>query len=102
MKIVNKTKAIVAFGNTLLVPAKPIEIANFDEVVAKYPLVAELVRSGDIEKVSEEKAAEMTEELEKQTVAGLREYAKNRGINIEGLSKKADIVNAIMNAAPQG
>lgn len=102
MKIVNKTQAIVAFGSTLLVPAKPIEIANFDDVIEKHPFIAELVEAGKIVRINDETAEAMTEELEKQTVAGLKEYAKSRGINIEGLTKKAEIVDAIMNAAPQG
>ncbi len=99
MKIVNKTEHIVAVGGTLLVPAKPVEISNFNELTKRYPTFAEMVANGEIEKVSEEEAAIMAEELEKQTVEGLKEFARNRGIAIDGLKKKADIVDAIMTAA---
>jgi predicted DNA binding CopG/RHH family protein len=50
------------------------------------------------EKAQEIKSLPIEKDIKSMTIAGLKEYAEQNGIDISGLTKKADIIEAIEKA----
>lgn len=96
--LLNKTaRVIVLGGRGRLVPATPfaIESMTADEVKRMYPAVAELIETGEIKVVNKEQAEKAKAELDALTLKELQAYAQKKGINVAGMTKKAEVLAAI-------
>lgn len=86
MKITNNTVRLIMIGDVMVLPNK---VAEADIHIADFPMVAEMVKRGELT-VSDD-----TPHLDKMTVAELKQYAAAHDISVEGLTKKDDLIDAI-------
>ena len=99
MIIVNRSTRAVIYGDTILIPAKPVDVPeSSDELKNLYPAIDKMLTDGTIEVLSEDQAAEAEKALEAQTIAELQAYADAHNIDLAGAAKKGDILAAIKKA----
>lgn len=94
MKVINNAPRLIVAGNTRFVPATPVE-CDFDKLRAVYTDLDGYIADGTLVIVSEAQAKKAVEALEEKSIALLRKVAAEKGIDVKGLRKKADIINAI-------
>ena len=90
---VKVTKTFV-YNSTVVVPNTELTV---DAIVADNLVERNLVIVVG-EELGDENTDGHTDELDGMTVEELREYASEAGINLKGISKKADIIAAIREA----
>ena len=94
----NKIRLVVK--NTLVYDAKVYVAGNeltADEMSANRFVKRNLATVID-EHVEETEDGHIEDELDDMTVDELKEYAEEAGVNLKGLTRKGDIVNAIREA----
>ena len=94
MKVINKAPRLIVAGNVRFIPLTPVE-CDFDALRETYTDLNDYVDDGTLVIVSDAQAKKALEDLEEKSVALLRKVAADKGINVKGLRKKADIINAI-------
>ena len=94
MKVINNAPRLIVAGSTRFVPATPVE-CDIEALCAVYSDLNDYIASGTLVIVSEAQAKKAVEALEEKSVALLRKVAAEKGIDVKGLRKKADIINAI-------
>ena len=94
MKVINKAPRLIVAGSVRFVPLTPVE-CDFEALCAVYHDLNDYVAKGLLVVVTEQQAQEALENLEEKTIALLRKVAAKKGIDVKGLRKKADIINAI-------
>ena len=94
MKVINKAPRLIVAGSTRFIPLTPTE-CDFDKLRAVYTDLNDYVADGTLVIVSDAQAKKALEDLEEKSVALLRKVAAEKGIDIKGLRKKADIIDAI-------
>ena len=92
MKILNKTARVIFAGRHMLVPARPCEVGDVEELAKKVPRMAELLASGEIEKISEAVAKKVEQDFEKENLATLKKAAKERGLDTSKAKTKQDYI----------
>lgn len=95
MKLLNKTARVIFAGAYMLVPARPIEISNFDDLVKKVPRIAEMMENGDIVKISEAKAKEVERDFENANIDTLKKAAKEKGLDTSKARTKQDYIELL-------
>jgi hypothetical protein len=94
MKVINNAPRLIVAGGTRFVPLTPVE-CDFDALRAKYSDLNGYIADGTLVIVSEAQAKKAVEALEEKSIALLRKVAAEKGIDVKGLRKKADIIEAI-------
>lgn len=94
----NNTKRLIIVHGKKLIPGRASSDMNVEAVKKQYPAVAQMIAKGDITEITVEQAKAIEEDFESRSLADLKDYAAENGINIDGLKKKADIV-AVIKAA---
>jgi len=99
-KLLNNTARVIAFGGIVLIPSITAECKLRQDDLAQYPALANFIESGDVEvlafdaPVIKGAAEEVAEELEierdfeEMSVAQLKAYAHDNGIDLGKASKK--------------
>ena len=95
MKLLNKTARVIFAGGYMLVPARPIDVSNFDGLVKKVPRIAEMVESGEIVKISEAQAKKLEMDFEKENLDTLKKTAKEKGLDISKARTKQDYIDLL-------
>ena len=95
MKLLNKTARVIFAGGHMLVPARPIDVSNFDDLVKKVPRIAEMVESGEIVKISEVQAKKLEMEFEKENLDTLKKAAKEKGLDTSKARTKQDYIDLL-------
>lgn len=94
MKVINKAPRLIVAGSTRFIPLTPTE-CDFDALRAVYTDLNGYIDDGTLVIVNDAQAKKALEDLEEKSVALLRKVAAEKGIDIKGLRKKADIIDAI-------
>ena len=95
MKLLNKTARVIFAGGYMLVPSRPAEVSNFDDLVKGFPRIAETVEGGEIVKISEAKAKEVERNFEKENLDTLKKAAKEKGLDTSRARTKQDYINLL-------
>lgn len=94
MKVINNAPRLIVAGTTRFVPLTPTE-CDIEKLRSVYTDLNDYIADGTLSIVSEAQAEKAEEALEEKSVALLRKVAAKKGIDVKGLRKKADIINAI-------
>lgn len=113
-KLLNNTARVIAFGGIVLIPSIAAECKLRQDDLAQYPTLSNLIDNGDIEvfafdapviKGAAEEVEEQPEEqpedveteqdFEEMSVAQLKAYAHDNGIDLGKAYKKAEIIEKI-------
>lgn len=94
--LLNKTARVIIVGGDRLVPATPVSL-NLSEAEIKkmYPFIADMAKQGKIEFVTAKEAKQAEDDLAEKTIAELKAYAAAKGIQLNGATRKDDILEAI-------
>lgn len=96
MKLLNNEARVVMAGELKLIPGVPAEFdGDLEELKKLYPAIAKRIDSGLITTLGAAQAAAAEQKLAEMTIEKLKEYAVAKGINLDGLTKKDQIVAAI-------
>lgn len=94
----NNSKRLILVDDKKLVPGRASSDIDVEKAKKKFPSFAKMVESGEIEVITAAQAKAIEKDFEERSKADLIDYAKENGIDIAGLTKKADIV-AVIKAA---
>ena len=113
-KLLNNTARVIAFGGIVLIPSILAECTLRQDDLAQYPTLSNLIDNGDIEvlafdapviKGAAEEVEEQPEEepedagtdpdFEEMSVAELKAYARENGIDLAKAYKKAEIIEVL-------
>lgn len=95
MKLLNKTARVIFAGGYMIVPARPIDVSNFEDLVKKVPRVAEMVEKGELVKISEAQAKKMEIDFEKENLDTLKKAAKEKGLDTSKARTKQDYIDLL-------
>lgn len=99
MIIVNKSARFLVIGDIKLIPMKPVKVtATKAELVKQFPRIAELLKSGELETVTERGAKSIEAEADELALEHIRENADKKGIKIPASATKDEAL-AIVEAA---
>ncbi len=97
----NNTAHIIIVGGTMLIPGRVTPDVDDEKLGGLYPELKQMINKGDISVITTAQAKAIEADFEERSIADLKDYAKEHGINIDGLKKKADIV-AVIKAEDKG
>lgn len=95
MKLLNKSRRVIFVGGYMLVPARPVEADNVDELVKKYPMLKEYMDNDEIAKVSDSKAEKLEIDFENANLAALKKAAEDKGLDTSNAKTKQDYINLL-------
>ncbi len=97
--LLNTTQHAIVYGSILLIPAKPVEVEeNEVELKEKYPALRRALENGTLKAVTKTQAERAEKALTANTIEELKQFAENNNIDLTGLTKKDDIIDAIKKA----
>lgn len=91
----NNTKRLIVVNGEKLIPGRATADINVDALKSQYPMIADMLANGDLTEITVAQAKAIEEDFESRSLADLKDYAAEKGINIDGLKKKSDIVSVI-------
>ena len=95
MKLLNKSRRVIFVGGYMLVPVRPVEAGNVDELVKKYPILKEYMDNDEIAKVSDSKAKKLEIDFENANLAALKKAAEDKGLDTSNAKTKQDYINLL-------
>lgn len=95
MKLLNNTARVIFVSAYALVPSRPCEVGNIEELMEKVPRLAELIKSGDVQKISAAKAKKTEQLFEKNSLSELKKAAEDNGLDTAQAKTKQDYIDLL-------
>lgn len=96
--LVNNTAHLIIIGGKMLIPRKPLIVADVDKMKETFPEVSAMIKAGQVLVMDNEEAKEVASEYEKMEIDELKAYAKAHDIKLGRASKKESIMEIIKKA----
>ena len=96
--LVNNTAHLIIIGSSMLIPRKPLEVADIDKLSATYPEVSAMIKAGQLLVKTPKEAKQIADEYEAMEVDELKAYAKAHDIKLGRAKSKEAILEAIHKA----
>ena len=100
----NNTAHVIMVGGVMLVPGRSTPDLDVEKLRKIYPELGKMIECDDVSVITTAQAKAIEADFEERSLAELKDYANEHGINIKGLTKKSDIVAVIKaeGKAPKG
>ena len=85
--LINRTERGIKIGQYFLIPGKPTEIKELNELKKLYPDLAAMLDKGDVLSVNKAEAQKAEADFEAKSLERLKAKAKEKGINTAGMTK---------------